>query len=86
MRTYVAQPSGQAGHDDALESPGSACTSGIPEPSHVLRAIGLSIDEAEASIRFSIGRGTNDMDLEEAVRIIEETLARLASVKLARAV
>lgn len=85
--------SGFSAHDilSALQphlaaSTGSACTSGIPEPSHVLRAIGLPIDEAEASVRFSIGRGTNHADLEEAVRIIEETLARLASVKLARAV
>lgn len=60
-------------------STGSACTSGIPEPSHVLRAIGLSGDEAEASVRFSIGSGTTDSDLEEAVDLIEKTLNKLAS-------
>ncbi len=59
-------------------STGSACTSGIPEPSHVLRAIGLTAEEAESSIRFSIGRGTTDAELEEAVEIIAGTLGRLA--------
>ena len=59
-------------------STGSACTSGIPEPSHVLRAIGLSRDEAESSIRFSIGRRTTDADLEEAVALVDESLSRLA--------
>ena len=57
-------------------STGSACTSGIPEPSHVLRAIGLSSEEAESSIRFSLGFDTTNADLEEAVRLITETLAR----------
>ena len=58
-------------------STGSACTSGIPEPSHVLRAIGLSGEEAESSIRFSLGFDTTDADLAEAVRLITETLTRL---------
>jgi cysteine desulfurase len=61
-------------------STGSACTSGIAEPSHVLRAIGLSGDEAEASIRFSIGSATTDADLEEAVILIENALSKLASI------
>ena len=57
-------------------STGAACTSGIPEPSHVLRAIGLSSEEAESSIRFSLGFDTTDADLEEAVRLITEALSR----------
>ena len=65
-------------------STGSACTSGIPEPSHVLRAIGLDADEADSSIRFSLGFGTNDEDIEEAVALIEETLAKLSKAKLLR--
>lgn len=65
-------------------STGSACTSGIPEPSHVLRAIGLDTDEADSSIRFSLGFGTNDEDIEEAVTLIEETLAKLPKAKLLR--
>ena len=59
-------------------STGSACTSGTPEPSHVLRAIGLSTREAEASIRFSLGRGTTDECLEEALALIHKSLSQLA--------
>jgi cysteine desulfurase len=51
-------------------STGAACTTGIPEPSHVLRAIGLSEKEAESSIRFSFGRFTTDNEIEEAIRLV----------------
>ena len=51
-------------------STGAACTSGIPEPSHVLRALGLSEMEAESSIRFSFGRFTTDNEIEEAIRLV----------------
>ena len=72
-------------HDGHKDTSGSACTSaGIPEPSHVLRAIGLDGDEAESSIRFSLGFGTGDADVEAAVGLIEETLARLSKVDLVR--
>lgn len=78
---------GFAAHDilSALQprlaaSTGSACTSGIPEPSHVLKAIGLSSDDAESSIRFSLGFGTCDEDVEEAVGLIEDTLIKLSKV------
>lgn len=63
-------------------STGSACTSGIPEPSHVLRAIGLPEEEAESSIRFSIGQGTTDADVDEAVDVIADCLSRLADAGL----
>jgi cysteine desulfurase len=58
-------------------STGSACTTGTPEPSHVLRAIGLSDEEAEASVRFSLGRFTSDADVDEAVELIRSALQRL---------
>ena len=54
-------------------STGAACTSGIPEPSHVLGALGLSAVEVESSIRFSFGRFTTDDEVREAARLIGET-------------
>lgn len=52
---------------------GSACSASSEEPSHVLTAIGLSNKEARASLRFSMGRSTN----ETAIRTTVETLAKL---------
>lgn len=58
-------------------STGSACTSGVTEPSHVLRAIGLNEIEAESSVRFSLGHNTTDEDIEEATTIIHAALEDL---------
>ena len=84
---------GFAAHDilNALQprlaaSTGSACTSGVPEPSHVLRAIGLDREEAESSVRFSLGFSTSDEDVDEAVGLIHETLTRLSKAQLRREV
>jgi len=55
-------------------STGSACTSGIPEPSHVLRALGLTPAQSDASIRFSFGRFTTDAEIEEAARLVIKCL------------
>ena len=63
-------------------STGSACTSGIPEPSHVLRATGLSEEEAESSIRFSFGRFTTDEEIEEAAHLVSQTLESITSAQL----
>lgn len=58
-------------------SSGSACTSGVTEPSYVLKAIGLTTDDAEASIRFSFGRFTSEEDVDQSVKLIANTLKRL---------
>ena len=55
-------------------STGSACTSGIPEPSHVLRALSLTPAQADASIRFSFGRFTSDAEIEESALLVIDCL------------
>ena len=58
-------------------STGAACSSGAIEPSHVLLAMGLSKDQARASIRFSLGKQTIDEDIDFALALVPETVARL---------
>ena len=53
---------------------GSACSSALPEPSHVLKAMGLSENEAFAAIRFSLGRETSEMEITEAAKLILQQL------------
>ena len=59
-------------------STGAACSSGIPEPSHVLRALGLTAEQSEASIRFSFGRFTTDDEIEKATEMVGNALTNLA--------
>lgn len=49
-------------------SSGSACASGSLEPSHVLRALGRTPDQARASVRFSLGLHTTASQIEQAAR------------------
>jgi cysteine desulfurase len=56
-------------------SSGSACSSAIVAPSHVLKAMGLSDEQAHASIRFSMGRFTTD----EEVKMLAEEVTRALS-------
>ena len=58
-------------------STGAACSSGAVEPSHVLTAIGLSADEARASIRFSLGRHTTQLDVEYALQVVPAAVEQL---------
>ena len=57
---------------------GAACASGVPEPSHVLRALGLSEAQVQSSIRFSFGRFTTEDDITNAVHVVDGALTRLA--------
>ena len=58
-------------------STGAACTSGIPEPSHVLSAMGLNEKEANSSVRFSFGRFTIKEQVREAATIVLKALETL---------
>src|SRR5689334_21401269 len=58
-------------------STGAACSSGAVEPSHVLTAIGLSADEARASLRFSLGRHTTPADVDFTLKIVPAAVEQL---------
>jgi cysteine desulfurase len=62
---------------DLAVSSGSACTSANPEPSHVLRAMGLSDDLVRASLRFGLGRFNTDEEVDFAVSLVAESVRRL---------
>jgi cysteine desulfurase len=66
-------------------STGSACVSGSNETSHVLAAMGYPEDEARGALRFSIGRSTTAEEIDEAARIIADTIGtqREAAARLA---
>jgi cysteine desulfurase len=66
-----------AGLTGLAVSSGSACTSADPEPSHVLRAMGLSEALTRASLRFGLGRNTNELEIDGAVRIVAATIRKL---------
>jgi cysteine desulfurase len=56
--------------DGLAVSSGSACTSADPQPSHVLRAMGIDESRARASLRFGLGRFTTDEELDRAADIV----------------
>jgi len=58
-------------------SSGSACTSASMEPSYVLKAMGLSDEDAHSSIRFSLGRYSDPDEVERAVAHIRNTVSGL---------
>ena len=62
---------------DIAVSSGSACTSASLEPSYVLRALGRSDELAHSSIRFSIGRFTTEADVDFAIELLKEKVAKL---------
>lgn len=64
-------------------STGSACTSGTPEVSHVLRAIGLNERDAASSIRFSLGRFTTGDEIAKAADILSDAIDGLMKAGLA---
>ena len=61
-------------------STGAACSSGAVEPSHVLIAMGLRAEQARASIRFSLGKQTTEADIDFALELVPETIARLRAI------
>jgi len=60
-------------------SSGSACTSAIPEPSHVLAALGLDSRLVNSAIRFGLGRGTTEQEIDFAAERVIQEVQRLRS-------
>ena len=58
-------------------SAGSACNEGVSEPSHVLKAIGLTDDEALSSIRITIGHTNTHEEINQAADIIAQLVYRI---------
>lgn len=58
-------------------STGSACSIGSDQPSHVLLALGCTAEEANASLRFTLGKTTTESDTTDAAQIIIKTLRHL---------
>jgi cysteine desulfurase len=65
---------------DIALSTGSACSSAAPEPSHVLRALGLNEAEARSSVRFGLGRTTTE---EEVDYVADRVIAGVQSLRQA---
>ena len=61
-------------------SSGSACTSGALEPSHVLLALGLPADLAQASLRLTLGKDNTQEDVEHVLRVLPELVGRLRAM------
>lgn len=57
-------------------STGSACTAGVPRPSHVLLAMGLDEDTARGAQRFTLGHSSTDADVDALLKALPEACAR----------
>ena len=62
---------------DLAISSGSACTSASLEPSYVLRALGLNDELAHSSLRFSVGRFTDESDVDQAIESVKKAVEKL---------
>ena len=61
-------------------STGSACSSNSLEASHVLLAIGVDIEDAHGSLRFSLSKDNTEEEVEEIIKVVEESVARLRAM------
>ncbi len=70
---------------DVAASDGSACASGAPSPSHVLLAMGHSRDDADSTVRFSLGYATTRRDVERSVVAVARAVGRVRTLLAATA-
>jgi cysteine desulfurase len=63
-------------------STGSACQAGVPEPSHVVRAMGLGDADARSALRLTLGRTTTDADIDRAIDAVPTAYERARAAGL----
>ncbi len=56
-------------------SSGSACRAGSPDPSHALLAMGLSVEEAHCSVRFSLGIHNTEGEIDRVIELFAKVIA-----------
>jgi cysteine desulfurase NifS len=66
-------------HRGVALSSGSACRAGAPEPSHALLAMGLSTEQAHCALRFSLGTGNTEEEIDRTITLIEEMIRDTAA-------
>lgn len=64
-------------------STGSACTAGVPRPSHVLLAMGLDEDTARGAQRFTLGHSSKDADVDALLKALPEACSRARQAGMA---
>ncbi len=62
-------------------STGSACSSGTLEPSHVLAAMGCSFERSQGSLRFSLGVGTTEQDIDRVIGVVPGVVEKLRGLR-----
>ncbi|HEY82781.1 MAG TPA: cysteine desulfurase NifS [Dehalococcoidia bacterium] len=61
-------------------STGSACSSSVTEPSHVLLALGLAPLEAHSSLRFSLGKWTTEEEIDQVLEVLPRVVSKLRAM------
>jgi cysteine desulfurase len=65
-------------------STGSACTSASLDPSHVILSLGLPYEVAHGSLRFSLGKGTTQEDIDYVIEVLPPLVEKLRAISPVR--